>query len=110
MLGLSQFRFRALERDQETDKSRIALIREVVRFVVADAEAEMTGLRARIVRARRSLIRPVDAYSCRLNASRCAKLTNLEQHLLVGEQRLAHLKAHLAFLRSIEIAATRAPR
>ena len=86
MLGLSQFRFRAPERDRDTDESRIALIREVVRFVVADAEAEMTGLRARIVQVRRSLVRPVDADSCRPNASRRAKLTNLEQHLLVGEQ------------------------
>jgi hypothetical protein len=39
-----------------------------------------------------------------------AELTSLEARLLVGEQRLAQLKDHVEFLRSIEVAATRVPR
>jgi hypothetical protein len=109
MVGLSRFRFRSLDRDRESDERRIALIREVARFVVADAEAEVAGLRARIVQARRQLMRPLDVDG-RPDASRRAELTNLEQHLLVGEQRFARLKVHLALLRSVEVAATRAPR
>jgi hypothetical protein len=89
---------------------RIALIRKVVRSAVADAEAEVMGLRARVVRARRSAIFLVEVDSSEPDPSRRARLTSLEQHLLAAEQRLNQLKAHLAFLRSIEAATTRVPR
>jgi hypothetical protein len=36
--------------------------------------------------------------------------STLEQHLLAGEHRLALLKDHLAFLPTIEVAATCLPR
>jgi hypothetical protein len=110
LVRLSQFRFRAPDRDRETDEDRVALIREVVHFVIADAEAEVKGLRTRIEQARRQLVRPVDVDDSGPDSSRRANFTNLEQDLLVGEQRFARLKAHIAFLRNIEVAATRVPR
>jgi CspA family cold shock protein len=48
------FQFRSSDRDQETDKRRIALVQKAVRSAVADAEAEVTGLRTRIAKARTS--------------------------------------------------------
>jgi hypothetical protein len=51
---LGRFRFRSPERDRESDERRLGLIRMVARSAIADAEAEATGLRARIAEARRS--------------------------------------------------------
>jgi hypothetical protein len=111
MLGFRAFRFRSPERNRETDERRIALIRKVVRSAVVDAEAEVTGLRARVVRARRSAIFLVShVESGGPDPRHSAKLASLEKHLLAAEQRLDQLKDHLAFLRSIEVAATRTPR
>jgi len=45
-----------------------------------------------------------------VEASSLLEITSLEARLLVGEQRLAQLKDHVEFLRSIEVAATRVPR
>jgi hypothetical protein len=51
---MSSLRFRSPERDRETDERRFGLIQIVMRSAIADAEAEATGLRARIAEARRS--------------------------------------------------------
>jgi hypothetical protein len=106
MYGLRVFRFRSLERDRETDERRIALIQRAVRSAVADAEAEAVGLRDCIAKTRRSAIclveqRDSDDFHHR------AKLTCIEQQLLVSEQRLVRLKDHLLFLRDIEVGAAR---
>ena len=45
MFLFRMFQFRSSDRDQETDRRRIALVRKAVHSAVADAEAEVTGLR-----------------------------------------------------------------
>jgi hypothetical protein len=47
MFDFRLFQFRSPGRDQENDKRRIALVQKAVRSAVADAEAEVTGLRTR---------------------------------------------------------------
>jgi hypothetical protein len=107
---LPHIRFRSLERDRTTDERRVALIQKVVLFAVAEAEAEAKGLRVRISKVRSSaifLVGQVDDHEP--NPTRRADLTSVEKHLLANERRLAQLKDHLAFLRSIEIALTGLP-
>jgi hypothetical protein len=111
MFSLRLFRFRSLERNRESDERRISFIQKVVRSAVAEAEAEATGLRARMAKSRRSVIFLVEhGESGGLDSSHHPELKNLEARLLVGEQRLAQLKDHVEFLRSIEVAATRVSR
>jgi hypothetical protein len=110
MFSLRLFRFRSLERNRESDERRVAFIQKVVRSAVAEAEAEAAGLRARMVKARRSVIFLVEQVeSGEPDPGHRAELTSLEARLVVGEQRLAQLKDHVGFLRSIEVAATRQP-
>jgi hypothetical protein len=99
MSGLGRFRFRSPERDRESDERRLGLIRMVARSAIADAEAEATGLRARIAEARRSaifLVQQVDAGVPRPEFSNSAK------QLLAIEQRLAQLEDHLTALGKLE--------
>jgi hypothetical protein len=100
------FQFRSPNRDQETDNRRITLVQKALRSAVADAEAEIRGLRTRMAKARMSLTSllgqiedgdPEPALGAQLN--------NAEQRLLAGEQRLKQMKEHLARLREIEGAA-----
>jgi hypothetical protein len=107
VFGLSQSRFRSLERDRETDQRRLAEICKAVRLASADAEAETKGLRVRIAKARRSSIFLVDQ-SDGDDPGPNAR-TKFTSGLLSAERRLAQLSDHLAFLRDIEIAATRLP-
>jgi hypothetical protein len=111
MFSLRLFRFRSLERNRESDERRIAFIQKVVRSAVAEAEAEATGLRTRMAKSRRSVIFLVEhGESGGTDQSHRAELTSREARLLVGEQRLAQLKDHVEFLRSIEVAPIRVPR
>jgi hypothetical protein len=107
VFSLRVFRFRSLERNRESDERRIALIQKVVRSAVSDAETEATGLRARLAKARRSVI----LLNAQIDAGEPdpSKLVSLEQQILTAEQRLEQLKNHLLFLRNIEIAARRVP-
>jgi hypothetical protein len=105
MFGFRIFRFRSLERDRTTDERRVALSQKVVLSAVAEAEAEAKRLRVRISKVRSSaifLVERVDDHEP--YPTRRADLTSVEKHLLANERRLAQLKDHLAFLRSIEIA------
>jgi hypothetical protein len=103
MFLFRMFQFRSSDRDQETDRRRIALVRKAVHSAVADAEAEVTGLRTRISKARTSL-------TCLLariedgdtEARFRAELTNVERRLLAAEQRIAQTKQHLSRLRDLE--------
>jgi hypothetical protein len=107
MFSLRLFGFRSLERNRENDERRIAFIQKVVRSAVAEAEAEAAGLQARMAKARKSAISLVEhVESGEPDRSHHAELANLEARFLVGEQRLAQLKDHVDFLRSIEVAAT----
>jgi hypothetical protein len=111
MLGLRLFRFRSLERNRQTDERRLALIRSAVRSAITDAEAESRGLRARMVKARQSSIFLLgQIQGDESGPTHRAELASLEQNLRATEQRLAELQEHLAFLRSIAVAATRPPR
>jgi hypothetical protein len=114
MCGFRIFRFRSLVRDRTTDERRVASIQKVVLSAVAEAEAEAEaeakGLRVRISKVRSSaifLVEQVDDHEP--DPTRRADLTSVEEHLLANERRLAQLKDHLAFLRSIEIALTGLP-
>jgi hypothetical protein len=100
MSGPGRFRFRSPERNRETDERRLGRIRMVARSAIADAEAEATGLRARLAEARRSAISlvPQDGDG-EFAATRRVALTNRDWHLLTIEQRLMQLEDHLAHLR-----------
>jgi hypothetical protein len=103
MFGLRIFCFRSLEHDRTTDERRVALIQKVVLSAVAEAEAKR--LRVRISKVRSSaifLVERVDDHEP--DPTRRAEVASVEKHLLANERRLAQLKDHLAFLRSIEIA------
>jgi hypothetical protein len=54
MSGPGRFRVRSPERNRETDERRLGHIRMVAGSTIAEAEA--TGLRARLAEARRSAI------------------------------------------------------
>jgi hypothetical protein len=56
MFGLRRFRFRSPERNRETEERRLARIKGVVHSAVLEAEAELKGVRARIVGTRRSVM------------------------------------------------------
>lgn len=106
MFNLRLFRFRSPERNRETDNRRLALIQKTVRSALADAEAEATGLRARILKARRSAFFLVEQIEGRPpEPARDVELRILEVRLLTAESRLEELKDHIAVLRKIEDAA-----
>ena len=109
MLGLSLFSFRSPQRNHESDERRIAQIWRVVRSAVADAEAESTGLRARIVNARRSAVFLIDVDGGESDPTGRVEVRGLEQHVRVAEGRLAQLKDHLAQLQRIEVTMPRLP-
>jgi hypothetical protein len=100
------FQFRSPDRDQETDRRRIALVQKALRSAVADAEAEVKGLRTRVAKARislTSLLAQIEDGDP--EPARGAQLSNAEQRLVAGERRLTQMKEHLARLREIESAA-----
>ena len=100
------FQFRSPDRDQETDRCRIALVQKALRSAVADAEAEVKGLRTRVAKARislTSLLAQIEDGDP--EPARGAQLSNAEQRLVAGERRLTQMKEHLARLREIESAA-----
>jgi chromosome segregation ATPase len=97
------FRFRSPDRDQETDKRRLAPVQKAVRRAVAQAEVEVSGLRTRIAKARAS----VTALLAQIedgdpDPAHRSQLTIIEQRLREGERRLAQMKQHLARLRELE--------
>jgi hypothetical protein len=96
----NRFRFRSPERDRETDERRFGHIRMVTRSAIADAEAEASGLRARLAEARRAAISLVPQVDAEFAATRRAALTNRDRHLLTIEQRLVQLEDHLTHLRT----------
>jgi hypothetical protein len=106
MFSFRIIRFRSLERDRTADERRVALIQKAVLSAVAEAEDEAKRLRVRISKVRSSAIFLVEQVDDHELAPTClADLTSVEKHLLADERRLAQLRDHLAFLRSIEIAA-----
>jgi septation ring formation regulator EzrA len=102
------FQFRSPDRDQETDKRRIALVQKAVRSAVTDAEAEVKGLQTRIAKARTSVTSILAQIEDGDPDPACrAQLTNVEQRLLAGERRLVQMKDHVARLRELEGVAAR---
>jgi chromosome segregation ATPase len=97
------FQFRSPDRDQETDKRRLVPVQKAVRRAVAEAEAEVSGLRTRIAKARASvtsLLAQIEDGDP--DPAHRSQLTNIEQRLREGERRLAQVKQHLACLRELE--------
>jgi hypothetical protein len=103
MFDFRQFLFRSPERDEETDRRRLALLRQAVRSAVESAENESNGLRRRLEKARQSaafLLQQMDDGVP--EAARQAELAMVEQRLVGAERRLAQLGLQLASLRKIE--------
>jgi hypothetical protein len=103
MFGLHHLRFRSPERNRETDERRFGLIRMTVRSAIEDAEAEATGLRARVAEARRLgmfLVQRVDDDES-VPTPR-AEFMNSAKQLLAIEHRLAQLEDDLTALRKLE--------
>jgi hypothetical protein len=90
VFSLRVFRFRSLERNRESDERRIALIQKVVRSAVSDAETEATGLRARLAKARRSVI----LLNAQIDAGEPdpSKLVSLEQQILTASKGSSSLR------------------
>jgi hypothetical protein len=103
MFNFRQFFFRSPERDGETDRRRLALLKEAVHFAVTSAESESNGLRGRLEKARQSaafLLAEMDDGVP--EAARRVELANLEHRLVGAERRLARLRIQLTILRTIE--------
>jgi hypothetical protein len=97
-----ELRFRSRERDQETDRGRLASIRESVLSTISSAENELGGLQARLERARQSAaILTITGKDEELGENDRA---GGEVRVLAPERRIEQLKVHLAGLRRIESA------
>ena len=102
-----QFRFRASQRDKESDRGRLTRIHQTIRSAVADAERELNGLRTRLDKARQSAAMLLEnADNGDRGAAHKSELKSIEERLLVGEKRIVQLKDHLAALQRIESAVT----
>ncbi len=103
MFDFRQFLFRSPERDGETDRQRLALLREAVHRAVESAEHESKGLRGRLEKARQSAAFLVAEMDDGVDeAARRTELANVEQRLVGAERRLARLRIQLTILRTIE--------
>jgi hypothetical protein len=95
-------RFRSRERDQETDRGRLASIRESVLSTISSAQNELGGLQARAERARQSAATLTTAGKDE-EFGRNERASS-EIRVLAPERRIEELKDHLAALRRIESA------
>jgi hypothetical protein len=103
MFDFRQFLFRSPERDGETDRRRLVLLRESVHSALESAEHESNGLRGRLEKARQSAAFLLDQMDDGVpEAARRAELANVEQRLVGAERRLARLRIQLTILRTIE--------
>ena len=101
------FRFRSAERNREADNRRFALIQRAVRTALAEAEAEASGLSARIEKARRALIflkEHMDAEMSQPTSD--VELVSIERNLLAAEGRLEQLRDHIVVLSRFDEAAS----
>jgi hypothetical protein len=103
MFDFRQFLFRSPERDGETDRQRLALLKQSVHLAIESAENESIGLRGRLEKARQSaafLLAEMDDGGP--EAARRTELANVEHRLVGAERRLARLRIQLTILRTIE--------
>jgi len=105
LFRLPEFRFRSPQRDKETDQARLAGIHHAARSAVTNAEHELSGIRARLEKARQTaamLLGSLDSGG--RDDAHGSELRGAEERLLVAERRMVQLKAHLAALQRIESA------
>jgi hypothetical protein len=107
MFSPGLYRFRSAERNREVDNRRFALIQRAVRTALAEAEAEASGLGARIAKARRALF---FLKECR-RAESCppdndVELATIEKSLRTAEGRIEQLRDHIVVLNTFEQAAS----
>jgi hypothetical protein len=95
-------RFRSRERDQETDRGRLASIRESVLSTISSAQNELRGLQARVERARQSAATLTTTGKDEEFGEN--ERASSEIRVLAPERRIEELKDHLAALRRIESA------
>jgi hypothetical protein len=100
MFSPGLFRFRSPERNRVVDNRRFALIQRAVRTALSEAEAEATGLGARVAKARRALIFLSEQVEVESNGG--LDLENIERSLLAAEGRLEELGDHIKVLRELE--------
>jgi hypothetical protein len=103
MFDFRQFLFRSPERDGETDRQRLALLKQSVHLAVESAEKESNGLRGRLEKARQSaafLLAEMEDGGP--EAAHRTELANVEHRLVGAERRLARLRIQLTILRTIE--------
>jgi hypothetical protein len=93
-----EFRFRSRDRDNGTDKARIATIHECVLSAILSAESELDGLRGRLEYARQA------AAVFPTNTDSNTEQADLVFRLLAPEKRMEELRDHVAALRRIESA------
>jgi hypothetical protein len=97
-----ELRFRSRERDQETDRSRLASIRESVLSAISSAQNELAGLQVRVERARQSAATLTTTGKDDEFGEN--ERTGVEIRVLAPEKRIEELKDHLSALRRIESA------
>jgi endonuclease YncB( thermonuclease family) len=101
-----EFRFRSRDRDNGTEKARIATIHECVLSAISSAESELDGLRRRLEYARQAAA----AFLANTNGQNDedhperTDQTSVEVRLLAPERRMEELRSHVAALRRIESA------
>lgn len=98
--------FRSKARDLQTDSERLAAIRKVVEAQIAEAEAELAGLKRRLeadVEAAAFLYGPELASQTLNDPISNAQLLKTEQSIGRGEQRVRELERHLEQLRDIAV-------
>jgi hypothetical protein len=101
---LFRFRFRSPQRDRQNDQGRLTRVHEAARSSIANAESELSGLRARVEKARQSAGFLLENMDNRDGRGHQSELKSLEDRLLVGERRIKELKDHIAALQRIESA------
>jgi hypothetical protein len=101
-----EFRFRSRDRDNGTDKGRIATIHECVLSAISSAESELDGLRGRLEHARQAatvFLANTTGQNDKDHPERTDQ-TSVEVRLLTSERRMDELRGHVAALRRIESA------
>jgi hypothetical protein len=101
-----EFRFRSRDRDNGTDKARLATIHECVRSTIANAESELDGLRVRLEYARQAAAALLEKANGQNDKEHPEKTdqTSVEVRLIAPERRMEELRDHVAALRRIESA------
>jgi hypothetical protein len=97
-----RFRSRSLQRDLETDQTRLALIKRIVRSAIASTRNELIGLRTRLKNTHKSAASlPANIDNGEIEDGHDSKSRFVDERML-AEERVMQLMRHLAVLQGIE--------